>query len=88
MEDVKDLIGKCGFFCGNCPTYAEGKCTGCNTAHKKGDCYTFDCVNKHKIDYCGLCEDFPCNEIMTREKATVLDLRWLKWKKQQKDMNT
>ena len=31
------------------------------------DCYTFDCVDNKKIDYCGLCEDFPCNEIMTRK---------------------
>lgn len=85
-EDIKNLIEKCGFFCGSCPTYAEGKCTGCITAHSKGDCYTLDCVSEKKIDFCGLCEEFPCNEIMTRERTTVLDLRWLKWKKQQKSI--
>jgi hypothetical protein len=42
-------------------------------------------VDDQEIDYCGLCEEFPCNEIMTKEKATVLDSRWLKWKKEQRD---
>jgi len=67
-KQVMSLIGKCGFYCGSCP------------AHKKGDCYTFDCVNIHKIEFCGTCDKFPCNEIMTRDKATVLDTRWLQWK--------
>lgn len=83
-EKISNLIGKCGFYCGSCPTYSKGKCTGCRTAHTKGDCYTFDCVDEQKIDYCGLCKNFPCDEIMTREKATVLDLRWLKWKRLQR----
>ena len=69
MDKTNSLIGKCGFYCGSCPTYVEGECTGCRTAHNKGDCYTFDCVDNKNIDYCGLCKDFPCNEIMTREKA-------------------
>ena len=84
-KKTNNLIGKCGFYCGSCPTYVEEKCTGCRTAQNKGDCYTFDCVDNKNIDYCGLCKDFPCNEIMTREKATVLDLRWLQWKKSQRD---
>ena len=83
-EKISNLIGKCGFYCGSCPTYSKGKCTGCRTAHTKGDCYSFDCVDEQKIDYCGLCKNFPCDEIITREKATVLDLRWLKWKRLQR----
>mgnify|MGYP000870742893 CR=1 FL=1 len=84
-EKAVNLIGKCGFYCGSCPTHASGKCPGCRTAHTKGDCFTFDCVDNQKIDYCGLCGKCPCDEIMTKEKATVLDLRWLKWKRLQKD---
>ncbi|MBE6060564.1 MAG: DUF3795 domain-containing protein [Clostridium sulfidigenes] len=79
-KHVMSLIGKCGFYCGSCPDYIQGDCTGCRTAHKKGDCYTFDCVDIHKIEFCGTCYKFPCNEIMTRDKATVLDTRWLQWK--------
>jgi len=84
-KERNNLTGKCGFYCGSCPTYVEDECTGCRTAHNEGACYTFDCVTNKGIDYCGLCEKFPCNEIMTREKATVLDLRWLEWKRLQRD---
>ncbi|MBU3210556.1 DUF3795 domain-containing protein [Clostridium algidicarnis] len=79
-KDVMSLIGKCGFYCGSCPDYIQCDCTGCRTAHKKGDCYTFDCVDTQQIEFCGTCSKFPCNEIMTRDKATVLDSRWLQWK--------
>ncbi len=34
-EEKNNLIGKCGFFCGSCPTYVEGQCTGCRTAHMR-----------------------------------------------------
>lgn len=81
---MQNLIGKCGFYCGSCPTYTKKECSGCRMSHTKGDCFTFDCVDKQKVDYCGLCDNFPCDEIMTREKATVLDSRWLEWKRLQK----
>ena len=80
----KELIGKCGFFCGSCPTYISGKCLGCRSAHNKGDCFTFDCVDQKGITYCGQCGDFPCDEIIHREKATVLDKEWLVWKRSQR----
>ncbi|MCH4886326.1 DUF3795 domain-containing protein [Acidaminobacter sp. JC074] len=82
--NVEELIGKCGFYCGSCPDYINGSCSGCRTAHKTGDCFTFDCVDKKKLDYCGRCSDFPCKGIMTREKATVLDKKWLEWKHKDK----
>ena len=82
MEETVDkkLIGKCGFFCGSCPDYIQGTCEGCRVVHKQGDCYTFDCVDKQGIEFCGCCKRFPCKEIMEKDKATVLDTRWLKWK--------
>lgn len=83
-NSIRQLIGKCGFFCGSCPDYIQGTCSGCRTAHKKGDCFTFDCVDQQEVEFCGLCNQFPCKEIMTREKATVLDTRWLQWKARKK----
>lgn len=78
------LIGKCGFFCKSCPTYASGACEGCLDAQKPGDCFTRDCVIKRNISYCGLCTDFPCDALLKREKATVLDREWLIWKRAQR----
>lgn len=85
-QDIKQLIGKCGFYCGSCPDFTKGICKGCRTAHKKGDCYTFDCVDEQELEFCGTCNKFPCKEIMTKDKATVLDTRWLKWRESKRDL--
>ena len=85
MDNIKKLIGKCGFYCGSCPDYIQGTCTGCRIAHSIGDCFTFDCVDKQKIDFCGECDKFPCKEIMEKEKSTVLDKEWLRWKAKRRD---
>ncbi|MBQ2882127.1 MAG: DUF3795 domain-containing protein [Clostridia bacterium] len=77
-------IGKCGFYCGSCPTYINKKCLGCLEEHQDGDCYTRDCVIKKGLDFCGKCEDFPCNELFIRPKSTVLSKNWLKWKQKER----
>lgn len=78
------LLGKCGFYCGCCPTYIKGNCRGCINEHTDGDCFTRDCVLKKGIEACGFCENFPCNELFIRPKCTVLDKNWLEWKKERK----
>ena len=77
-----DLLGKCGFYCGACPTFLKGNCKGCLHEHQCGDCFTRDCVIAQKLDFCGECEPFPCETILTKPRATVLDTRWLLWKKE------
>ena len=79
------LLGKCGFYCGCCPTYIKGGCKGCVDEHSEGDCYTRDCVLKQGIACCGACEQFPCDTIMTKPHTTVLDKDWLRRKKESKD---
>jgi len=74
------LLGKCGFYCGYCPTYEKGKCRGCIEEHEKGDCFTRDCVLEKGLEVCTLCKDFPCGVIMENERCTVLDKDWLRWK--------
>ena len=80
MTETMALIGKCGFYCGSCPDYRDKSCSGCRTAHSKGDCFTFDCVEEKGLDFCGNCPDFPCPDLFTRQKHTVLDAKWLQWK--------
>lgn len=75
------LIGKCGFYCGACKTYLAGNCKGCLEEHQTGDCFTRDCVLKKKIDFCGQCPSFPCDDIVEKPHSTVLDKDWLKWKR-------
>ena len=75
------LLGKCGFYCGACPTYINGDCRGCEEEHTTGDCFTRDCVKEKKMNFCGECKSFPCDTIMTNPHSTVLDKDWLAWKK-------
>lgn len=75
------LLGKCGFYCGCCPTYLKGGCQGCMDAHETGDCFTRDCVLEKDLHCCGACEQFPCDAILTEPRTTVLDKDWLQWKK-------
>lgn len=74
------LLGKCGFYCGCCPTYIKGDCSGCVDAHERGDCFTRDCVLEKGLEACTLCAGFPCNTILTSQHCTVLDKDWLRWK--------
>jgi len=84
--DLKpELLGLCGFYCGSCPTYLEGDCEGCIAKHQPGDCFTHTCVQEKGLRFCGECSDFPCDEILSRKKATVLDKEWLAWKRRQKE---
>jgi len=76
------LPGKCGFYCGGCPTYLNGQCAGCLNAHVPGDCFTRDCVLEQGLAYCGQCTKFPCDTILSKPKSTVLDHDWLLWKRQ------
>ena len=75
------LIGKCGFYCGACPTYIKGGCKGCIEEHEKGDCFSRDCALEKGLCFCGECANFPCETIMTKPRCTVLDKDWLAWKK-------
>jgi len=78
------LLGKCGFYCGSCPTYRNRGCAGCLEEHASGDCHTRDCVLTRGLDFCGACEIFPCEIILTKPHTTVLDKDWLRWKKESK----
>lgn len=83
VDKVTELeIGKCGFACSSCPTYRKRNCAGCMKEHAEGDCYTRDCVISKAMIFCGECEQFPCDTIVSKPHVTVLDKDWLKWKKE------
>lgn len=77
-------MGRCGFYCGCCPSFTAGQCSGCQKAHQRGDCFTRDCTEKRSLDFCPQCADFPCGELLRRSKATVLDRERLLWKRRQR----
>lgn len=48
------------------------------------DCFSRDCVKEKKLNFCGECQNFPCDTIMTEPRSTVLDKDWLAWNKKSK----
>lgn len=75
MPKSKPEIGCCGIECGLCPRfYTEGssKCPGCGgegfeNRHPACSCKTC-CADKHGLEVCSLCAEFPCRRFADREK--------------------
>ena len=78
-------IGFCGFYCGSCPSCTGGKCRGCSALEPENRCFCARCAVAKGIVYCPQCADFPCDELLSREKATALSKDWLIWKRSQRD---
>ena len=66
-------ITACGENCVGCKKKQEGVCQGCieSDGHciewtESDGCPIHKCAKKHQVQFCGLCEEFPCNWL--REK--------------------
>ena len=63
----KELLGPCGELCGLCPYYKGEKTPHCNgCGYQKGhlfhgECRVYFCAEKHDVEHCGLCPEFPCD---------------------------
>ena len=61
------LFSACGLNCGLCPRYyteGESRCPGCggeDFSLKHPSCGILSCCRRHGQQYCGLCEQYPCN---------------------------
>jgi hypothetical protein len=66
------LLTVCGSDCGYCANYLgekQPRCAGCVALRGKpfwatGVCPIYGCVNKHGVDHCGVCEEFPCEQFI------------------------
>ncbi|MCF7847742.1 MAG: DUF3795 domain-containing protein [Kiritimatiellales bacterium] len=63
----KDMGAYCGLYCGTCPLYTGGKCTGCKgptetlADHCKA-CKMRPCAQAKGIKSCAECPGFPCEK--------------------------
>lgn len=77
MDNIKGHFPGCGEFCGTCSYHTGNKqpyCPGCNVVKGKpfwGECKIFECINKHGIEHCGLCEEFPCDEFINHYEEAL-----------------
>jgi len=59
----KDMMGRCGCYCGSCDWAEKTNCPGCQKA--KGDmfwgkCTVAKCSTDKGLDHCGGCAELPC----------------------------
>lgn len=54
----KNLVGKCGLYCGACKAYTKEKCPGCAEAQNRGWCKVRSCCGDHAWASCAACADF------------------------------
>ena len=98
MEQIDfTKITACGECCVGCKKKEEGICDGCietngkcqEWSESKG-CPIHKCAQQHNVQFCGLCEEFPCEELtnkITWNKNIIKDLSHLRnlYFKQKKD---
>lgn len=65
----------CGECCADCKKKENGFCKGCIESDgncrewtESGGCPIYKCTRKHNIQFCGLCNEFPCKWVL--EKVT------------------
>lgn len=60
---IRDLIGRCGAYCGTCDWREETHCPGCQSCQGSlfwGECAIARCSIGREIEHCGFCPDLPC----------------------------
>lgn len=64
-------LNACGAYCTDCPNYIgkkEPSCAGCIETQGNpwwGECALSKCTLDHKVEYCGQCNEFPCETSAT-----------------------
>lgn len=70
--------------------YAYPKCGGCRDYRVHScsieNCIIPECVQEHKIDFCGECLEFPCDKINSSIYSEDIINRWLSGNQEIKDV--
>ena len=69
MTDFSSITA-CGECCAKCRKKTDGRCPGCIEADgfvpewaETGRCRIHACTREHRVQFCGLCPEFPCSLI-------------------------
>ena len=72
MKSKFKMAAPCGLICDECPWYngeKDVKCPGCLIEKGKpfwGECEVFQCTTMNNVEHCGLCNNFPCETIISQ----------------------
>lgn len=65
--------------------YSEADCHGCRSEDHNGcsikGCFIYECTKSHDVDFCGECEEFPCQRVHELFEETVYS-QWLEGNRQ------
>jgi hypothetical protein len=68
-----NTITACGECCVGCKKKEEGICCGCIETEgncqewlQSNGCPIYKCAKQHKVQFCGLCEEFPCEWLVKK----------------------
>ena len=61
------IESRCGILCNECDYKKKMNCKGCLEMDNPfwGECNVKKCCENKKLEHCGLCDEFPCNEIVS-----------------------
>jgi hypothetical protein len=83
------LFSACGLNCGLCPRYhtnGGSRCPGCageDFLTKHPSCGVLSCSQRHGVDYCCLCKEYPCHRY---DDANLAD-SFITYRHQLKDLD-
>lgn len=87
-KHIPDAVESYSNFEGLLRMYGEGDCQGCRSKNHNGcsieGCFLFECTKEHAVDFCGECEEFPCEKVHKLFEDTVYN-QWLEGNQQIKD---
>jgi hypothetical protein len=75
IMEIKDFsrITACGECCDGCERKKDSTCEGCieTDGHcwawkESGQCLIHKCAREHNVQFCGLCDEFPCVDLTTK----------------------
>ena len=62
----RELIARCGAYCGDCEWKDKMNCLGCQRTKGNmfwGECRVAKCSIEKGIEHCGLCSTLPCDTL-------------------------
>ena len=69
---AEPIFSPCGIYCNTCGWFKgerSPKCNGCKEVKGKpfwGKCLKYSCIKTRDIEHCGLCNEFPCTDYISR----------------------
>lgn len=68
--------------------YSDAPCSGCRSTEHNGcsieGCFLLECTKKHGVDFCGECDEFPCQKTSELFEEQVYE-QWLKGNQEIRD---